>query len=699
MTERVDGFILSAKFRLANGAVHHLVIAARFCAGSGNFVFCHGGAGIVRGFLNCFRFCRAAHGAGKGFYALCRAGGCCRYLAVVPIVAAAFLVAADRAGSCPAAPRAPSVIGFCVNLVASGTFLPVLRCVRLLHGEVVAEVVFCHHIGLSLRGKGGVCERRGIGRQLSFGARRLLCHFCFDGCGLCFLMVAVGTGTYTFRGAAFVVATPRIGRCAVTVVAGVYFAVFFLAYCADSLGGAGCRAAGASSLVQVFAAAVFADVIMLVVRLRPRGGRFVVIRVYFTVSRMTGCAGSLAGAGCRAAGAVLGLSVVAACAGAAVRAVAAGCPVTPAMRVQGHRIAVERGLALPRDSADVLALGKLSGGEFCGGLAVQLPAGLIRHVCRHGGGEGAVQIIFSSYVIICIASRCCGDLQRILAVRRSGEGFSSMISSTPRSAFDFTAVPGKREAVEATLAAAAVASILILHRQLVARRHGQGKSIPCDSIATLYAHRGIPFAPVPAPSIARVRTRRGVLIRHRYRATCRLVPLIRHLAGVGITAAGGDGILVARRGLIGDGAGRELEVSVTIALHEVALLRGDKIPRLVGQGAVACRRRGNHNAAGAVNGLFHRNRPHRGKIVLHDDVIIICLGDIGGRDVNVRPAAPCVRDRRAAGQRQISEYVNDFVFPFYCSPRNESLRPTIAPRRYSRTIFAGNTPTININFV
>ena len=52
-----------------------------------------------------------------------------------------------------------------------------------------------------------------------------------------------------------------------------------------------------------------------------------------------------------------------------------------------YHIAVKRGLFLPCDGTDVFAVVKLRGVELFGGLAVQFPVGLIRHIRRHGGRE------------------------------------------------------------------------------------------------------------------------------------------------------------------------------------------------------------------------------------------------------------------------------------------------------------------------
>ena len=213
------------------------------------------------------------------------------------------------------------------------------------------------------------------------------------------------------------------------------------------------------------------------------------------------------------------------------------------------------------------------------------------------------------------------------------------------------------------------------YRQHIAFCHVQGKHLERQGGGI---RRRIVITPVSLiPSGMEKILLRHLLIRHGNRTPFRAPPLIQ---GVAVR---GHGVTVICHWLPRNGTCGQAEVTVCITFYEISFICRNKVLRLARQ-RLSAFRLGNQNAAGCVTVFCNRNRrsPGRNKIVRNNHVIIFCLGNICGRNVNIRrPERFCCRmaQRGAPHQAEIAKHPKRIISAADRSAGNEKLRIACLP--------------------
>ena len=186
---------------------------------------------------------------------------------------------------------------------------------------------------------------------------------------------------------------------------------------------------------------------------------------------------------------------------------------------------------------------------------------------------------------------------------------------------------------------------------------------------------------------------RGILACHRDIALFCAVPLVCHFV---VTAVRRDGIAVFNRRLFGNGAGGELEITVAVAFHKVALFRGDKIFRFATQ-LLARFRLGDPDAPGYANGLVNGDRRsvYESKIVCYGNIIVQRAGGCGD-NANIRLVLVSMY-KGTSGQLQIADRPNRVKIALDLPAGNKDSRIAAAGGIDPISILTGNGPAVNVD--
>ena len=346
-----------------------------------------------------------------------------------------------------------------------------------------------------------------------------------------------------------------------------------------------------------------------------------------------------------------------------------------------HNITVECGLAFPRNGTDVLTVFQVPLPERFIVLTAQ---GIAYHIRRHSGNQGEHR-----GMRVAVIHTFGSDLQRVIPALRNRE---NVLPRTSPCGGDRTASHvGQSHAGNPKVAGFRP----FFYRQHIAFCHVQGKHLERQGGGI---RRRIVITPVSLiPSGMKKILLRHLLIRHGNRTPFRAPPLIQ---GVAVR---GHGVTVICHWLPRNGACGQAEVAVRITFYKIPFLCRNKVPRLARQRSSAFRL-GNQNAAGCVTVFCNRKRcsPGRNKIVRNNHVIIFCLGNICGRNVNIRrPERFCCRmaQRGAPLQAEIAKHLKRLIRAGDRSAGNEKLRIACLPESNPGLIFRGNFSAPNVDAV